>query len=91
MKQSHRYIDKYFPNHICKLKRSLYGLKWFKRLYDFLILIGFKASKTNASLFICYATSKHIYFLIYVDVILVIGSERDLISTVLDMLAQAFK
>lgn len=79
-----------------QVTESLYGLKqtpcaWFKRLHDFLVLIGFKASKVDASLFIYSTTTTHIYLLVYVDNILIMGSDKDLVSTVLDKLTQAFK
>lgn len=44
------------PNHVCKLKRSLYGLKeasrqWNQRLCDFLLSLGFVQSRNGYSLF----------------------------------------
>lgn len=40
MRQPPGFIDKQYPNHVCKLQRSLYGLKqapraWFQRFSDF--------------------------------------------------------
>jgi len=74
-----------FPDHLCKLKRSLYGLKqashqWFSRLAAVLIQFGFVGSKTYLSLFVHTDTSSIIYILIYIDDIIIIGS-NDLVVT----------
>lgn len=57
MSQPPGYADPDFPDHVCQLQRSLYGLKrapraWFNRLHTFLLSVGFRASKTDVSLFI---------------------------------------
>ena len=46
-----------FPNHVFKLKKTLYDLKqahraWYERLSKFLISSGFKMGKINTTLFI---------------------------------------
>jgi histone deacetylase 1/2 len=68
-----------FPDHLCKLKRSLYGLKqaprqWFSCLATVLIQFGFVGSKADLSLFVHTDTSNIIYILIYVDDIIITGS-----------------
>ncbi|XP_019161194.1 PREDICTED: uncharacterized protein LOC109157808 [Ipomoea nil] len=95
MKQPPGYIDKQFPNHVCLLKRSLYGLKqapraWFNRLHAFLMSAGFKASKTYVSLFYYSQDSSFIYILVYVDDILVMGNDQNLISILLAELSSKF-
>ena len=46
-----------FPNHIFKLKKTLYGLKqtprtWYERLNKFLLENGFKMGKIDTTFFI---------------------------------------
>lgn len=46
MRQPQGFTDPNFPNHVCKLHRSLYGLKqsprtWFQRFSDYLEELGF--------------------------------------------------
>ena len=46
-----------FPNHVFKLKKTLYGLKqalraWYERLSKFLLKKGFKIGKIDTTLFI---------------------------------------
>ena len=60
------------PNHVYKLRKALYGLKqapraWYSRLSTKLINLGFKASKSDTSLFIYQEGAVSIYMLIYVD------------------------
>jgi len=57
MKQPLGFVDSSLSSHVCRLHKSLYGLKqapraWYTRLSDFLLSIGFQASKVNTSLFI---------------------------------------
>ena len=61
-----------FPNHVCKLKRALYGLKeapraWYERLRKFLICSGFKMGKIDTTLFIKPKENDLLIVEIYVD------------------------
>ena len=61
------------------MHKALYGLKqaprtWFTRLRQSLIHLGFLESLVDASLFTFHHSTIHIYVLIYVDDILVIGT-----------------
>lgn len=74
--------DKNHPNHVCLLKKSLYGLKqvpraWYQRFADFVATIGFSHSKSDHSLFIYKNGSDTAYILLYVDdIILTASSDR---------------
>lgn len=96
MRQPLGYSDSTFPSYVCVLQRSLYGLKqapraWFKRLHDFLLSVGFKASKTDASLFYYSAGDSQVFLLVYVDDILLMGSDSILVSELMKWLASKFK
>ena len=66
-------------NIVCRLHKSLYGLKqvsrqWFSKFIEVILAASFFQSKADYSLFIKrYGTSLTI-LLIYVDVILIIGN-----------------
>jgi hypothetical protein len=84
-----------FPDHLCKLKRSLYGLKqaprqWFSRLAAVLIDFGFVGSKADLSLFVHIDTSNIIYILIYVDDIIITGSNAAIITDIIQRLHKEF-
>jgi hypothetical protein len=57
MKQPPGFVNSALPSHVCRLHKSLYGLKqvlraWYTRLNDFLPSIDFYAFKIDTSLFI---------------------------------------
>ena len=65
--------------HVCRLHKSLYGLKqapqeWYTCLSDFLLFIGFHASKVDTSLFILSVGADILYLLVYINDILLMGS-----------------
>ncbi|KAL5773724.1 hypothetical protein ACOSP7_013365 [Xanthoceras sorbifolium] len=69
-----------FPQHVCKLKKAFYRLKqapraWFNKLKTALLSWGFSNSKSDVSLFIKRAGSVLLYVLIYVDDILITGTD----------------
>jgi hypothetical protein len=84
MKQTPGFVDFAFLSHVCRLHKSLYGLKqapraWYTRLSDFLLSIGFHASKVDTSLFILSVDANIFYLLVYVDDILFIDSNSTML------------
>jgi len=81
---------------VCRLHRSLYGLKqalraWYARLNDFLLSTGFCASKVDTSLFIFSVGADICYLLVYVDDILLMGSNSLLFQCLIQLLSSEFK
>ncbi|KAM1479039.1 hypothetical protein ACFX2I_026387 [Malus domestica] len=79
MRQPAGFVDQQCPTHVCKLQRSLYGLKqapraWFQRFSEFLLQLGFQASKCDYSLFVFKNRGVYLILLIYVDDILLTGN-----------------
>ncbi|XP_019179186.1 PREDICTED: uncharacterized protein LOC109174403 [Ipomoea nil] len=96
MRHALGYEDTSLPNHVSLLKKSLYGLKqapraWFTRLHDFLVSVGFLPSKMDVSLFIYSHDNIRLYFLVYVDDILIMRSDSDRVTALIDKLALEFK
>ena len=61
MQQPPGFVNTALPTNTCRLHKSLYGLKqapwaWYMRLSDFLLTIGFRASKVYTFLFILNGT-----------------------------------
>ena len=80
-----------FPNHVCKLHKTIYDLKqvsraWFSWLSSRLLELGFHGSKLDTSLFICHNCSLTIYVLIYVDNIIITNSSPMTTDTLLSTL-----
>lgn len=80
MSQPERFLSSQFPSHVCRLKKSLYDLKqapraWYTKLRVVLQSWGFSRAVFDASLFLK-RTPKHVLFiLVYVNGILVTGSD----------------
>jgi hypothetical protein len=96
MQQPIGFVDPVLLTHMCHLHKSLYGLKqasraWYKRLSDFLLLVGFRASKVDTSLVILKVNHDICYLFIYVDDILLIGSNSTLIQRLITLLGSEFK
>ena len=95
MAQPPRYVDQDNPTHVCHLQKALYGLKqapraWYTELKTFLLNFGFINSKSDTSLFIYQCPSVTIYFLVYVDDLLVTGNCSQSIRKFVDALAHRF-
>ena len=74
------------PEKVCRLKKSLYGLKqasrqWNKALTKFLIDHGFVQSKRDYSLFVRKCQGKMCVVLAYVDDLLITGDDTDFVHT----------
>lgn len=88
MVQPPGFIDPNFPLHVCKLKKSICGLKqapraWYKELQLYLLQLGFFRSKTNPSLFILQQDQVTIYFLVYVDDLIIIRSDSATVNNII--------
>ncbi|XP_021991474.1 uncharacterized mitochondrial protein AtMg00810-like [Helianthus annuus] len=86
---------KQFPNHVCRLKKSLYGLKqapraWYQRFTDYVLTLGFKHSRCDASLFTFHHGSDTAFLLLYVDDILLVTSSDLLRQRLMSSLADEF-
>lgn len=95
MHQPVGFVNPNFPNHICKLRKSIHGLKlapraWFSKLTSKLLTLGFHGSISDPSLFILSTGSDSIYVLIYVDDIIIISSKSLLITEFISSLRSDF-
>jgi hypothetical protein len=84
-----------FPDHVCHLKKSLYGLKqahraWFSRLSTRLLELGFQGSRTDTSLFFFGHGATTIFILIYVDDIIVTSPSPVLVARLISKLQGDF-
>lgn len=69
------------PGQVCKLQKSLDGLKqaskqWFAKLYSFLISSGYTQSKSDYSLSVNTTDGSLTTLLIYVDDVILTGSNE---------------
>nr|KYP43110.1 Retrovirus-related Pol polyprotein from transposon TNT 1-94 [Cajanus cajan] len=83
------------PNKVCKLQKSLYGLKqvsrqWNIKLTETLKLFGFVQSKSDYSLFTKRTNIGFIAILVYVDDLIISGSDETEIMKVKRLLDKQF-
>jgi len=95
MEQPPGFIQSQTPNHVCLLKKSLYGLRqapraWFDKFSTFLLENGFVCSSTDPSLFIRRNGQDTVLLLLYVDDIVLTGSSSSLLSSLIHSLSLQF-
>ncbi|MCH82510.1 reverse transcriptase [Trifolium medium] len=84
------------PNQVCKLIKSLYGLKqasrrWYERLTSFLLQHNYKQASSDHSLFIKSTPTSFTLLLVYVDDVIISGNSMAEIQTMKTALHTTFK
>lgn len=84
------------PNLVCKLKKSLYGLKqssrqWFAQLSSFLLSQGYLQSSSDNYLFFKHHHTSFTALLVYVDDLIVAGNDPTEIHAITQSLNHKFK
>ncbi|CAL9029439.1 unnamed protein product [Prunus brigantina] len=82
MQQPPGFVDPSRPHHVCKLHKAIYGLKqapraWFHRFSSFLLRVGFVNSKADSSMFVYKDAHSMMILLLYVDDIVLTGSDSN--------------
>lgn len=80
---------------VCRLNKAIYGLKqapraWFDKLKSALTQLKFQSSKCDPSLFVFSENTSVVYMLIYVDDIIITGSNRGLLNSIVNKLNSVF-
>ena len=83
------------PNHVCRLKKAIYGLKqtpraWYTALKNAILQLGFSNSKADSSLFIYNQRSTLCYFLVYVDDLVITGNNSLFVASIIKQLGDMF-
>jgi hypothetical protein len=84
------------PTYVIRLHKTLYDSKqdpqaWYTYLSDFLLCIGFRASKVDTSLFILFVDCDIYYLLVYVDEILLTSNNSALVQHLITFPSLEFK
>jgi hypothetical protein len=93
--QPTRFHDAEQPQAICLLDKSLYRLhqvprSWFTRFANFAVKLGFKATRSDSSLFVLRRGHDVAYLLLYVDDMVITASSSSLLQRVITELPHEF-
>ena len=84
------------PNVVCRLKKPLYSLKqapraWHSKITQYLHQIGFRMSKSDTSLYIQHESTNPIVIILYVDDLVIGGTDLAKITKVKSLLSGRFE
>ena len=96
MVQPEGFVDPKNPKMVCKLKRSIYGLKqasrsWNHRFDHVIKQNGFTRSVEEPCLYMKFSGSKVAFLVLYVDDILLIGNDVPMLASVKEFLGNQFQ
>ncbi|KAJ9549008.1 hypothetical protein OSB04_021551, partial [Centaurea solstitialis] len=82
--------------HVCRLRKALYGLKqapraWFEKFSTTVLSLGFSASNYDSGLFTCTTDAGTILLLLYVDDMIITGSDSTGITLLKQSLSASFE
>ncbi|GJS72443.1 retrotransposon protein, putative, ty1-copia subclass [Tanacetum coccineum] len=95
MDQPEGFVDQKYPNHVCKLKRSIYGLKqasrqWNKRFDNEIKKFGFTQNRDEPCVYLKASGSYIAILILYVDDILLMGNNIPMLQDVKSYLGKCF-
>jgi hypothetical protein len=95
MEQPRGFVDPTHPHHVYRLHKAIYDLKqapraWFTRLSQALFELGFYSSAIDTSLFTYYHSNVTLYLLVYVDDILITGTDPTALHSIIAQLQSVF-
>jgi hypothetical protein len=85
MDQPEGYIKKGQERKVCRLLKSLYGLKqsalqWNKEIHKALVNLGFTCTRSDAGVYFKFIGADIIVIVIYVDNVLLMGSDKKMLK-----------
>ena len=95
MKQPEGFAVKGKKELVCKLKKSLYGLKqsprmWYQKFDTFIRGLGFTRSKADHCVYFKLIGDHVIYLVLYVDDMLLVGNDKEIIQDLKTQLSSKF-
>ena len=82
-------------NMVCKLRKSIYGLKqasrqWYHKFHQVIVSFGFEANAVEDCVYHKFSGSRYIFLLLYVDDILLASNDKQLLHETKKFLSKKF-
>nr|GEX33260.1 retrotransposon protein, putative, Ty1-copia subclass [Tanacetum cinerariifolium] len=95
MEQPEGFVNPKYPNRVCKLKRSIYGLKqasrqWNKRFDDEINKFGFTQNRDDPCVYLKASGSNITFLILYVDDILIMENNTLMLQSVKSYIGRCF-
>ncbi|GJV85125.1 retrotransposon protein, putative, ty1-copia subclass [Tanacetum coccineum] len=95
MEQPKGFVSQKYPNRVCKLKRSIYGLKqastqWNKRFDDEIKKFGFNQNRDEPCVYVKASGSYVTFLILYINDILIMGNNIPMLQNVKSYLGRCF-
>ncbi|KAL9252624.1 Retrovirus-related Pol polyprotein from transposon TNT 1-94-like protein [Drosera capensis] len=96
MQQSENFVSGDPKKMVCKLKKSIYGLKqasrqWYHQFHNVITFFGFEPNIANHCIYHKFTGSKHIFLVLYVDDILLASNDIGLLHETKRFLSKRFE
>ena len=96
MEQPDGYVDEDHPDYVCKLKRSLYGLKqsprmWNQTIDDFMLKMEFAKCEPDHCVYVKQEGDDMIFVVLYVDDLIIASSNDELMKSTKSALSDRFE
>ena len=96
MVQPENFVSRDTKKMVCKLKKSIYGLKqasrqWYYKFHQVIISSGFEMNMVDDCIYHKFSGSKHIYLVLYVDDILLATNDIGMLHETKRLLSKKFE
>ena len=101
MKQPEGFVDPRYPDHVCKLKRSIYGLKqsarcWNQTLDIFLLKNGYRKGSADSCIYVKSVKQENgfisfVILAVYVDDIIPVSNDPEMLASEKQLLSNEFQ
>ena len=101
MKQPEGFVNPKYPDHVCKLKRSIYGLKqsarcWNQTLDVFLLKNGYRKSNADSCIYVKSVKQENgfisfVILAVYVDDIIPVSNDPEIVASEKQLLSNEFQ